>query len=72
MLDGGVILRWSKILGHSSVVIRLKTYAHLAPGRVGVGHHNVRLAVPGEAAVYELRRDESGRIVGRETITIAC
>jgi len=31
VLDGGDIFRLSKILGHSSVVVTQKTYAHLIP-----------------------------------------
>jgi len=46
VLDGGDIFRLSKILGHSSVVITQKTYAHLAPEAWTQDYHRVGFNLP--------------------------
>lgn len=46
VLDGGDIFRLSKILGHSSVVITQKTYAHLAPEAWQQDYHRVAFTLP--------------------------
>lgn len=66
VLDGGDIFRLSKVLGHSSVVITQKFYAHLAPEAWEQDYHRVSFAIPGEAAVYRFERDaDSGRLTNR-------
>lgn len=56
VLDGGDIFRLSKILGHSSVVITQKTYAHLVPEMWTQDYHRVAFRIPtGTAAVIPLR-----------------
>ncbi|MGE0403079.1 MAG: tyrosine-type recombinase/integrase [Kofleriaceae bacterium] len=49
VLDGGDIFRLSKILGHSSVVITQKTYAHLVPEMWEQDYHRVSFVVPEDA-----------------------
>jgi hypothetical protein len=52
VLDGGDIFRLSKILGHSSVVITQRTYAHLAPEAWQQDYHRVTFVVPSEEVEY--------------------
>jgi integrase len=52
VLDGGDIFRLSKILGHSSVVITQRTYAHLAPEAWQQDYHRVSFTMPDEDAGY--------------------
>jgi len=52
VLDGGDIFRLSKILGHSSVVITQKTYAHLAPEMWNQDYHRVTFTVPASDTEY--------------------
>lgn len=56
VLDGGDIFRLSKILGHSSVVITQKTYAHLVPEMWEQDYHRVSFVVPEQGTVYGLTR----------------
>jgi integrase len=65
VLDGGDIFRLSKVLGHSSVVITQKFYAHLAPEAWEQDYHRVSFKIPAEAAVYRFERDVRGRLVDR-------
>jgi len=46
VIDGGDIFRLSKILGHSSVVITQKVYAHLIPDVWEQDYHRVSFVVP--------------------------
>ena len=46
VLDGGDIFRLSKILGHSSVVITQRVYAHLAPDAWEQDHHRLAFTLP--------------------------
>src|SRR5262249_5639583 len=71
MMDGGCIFRLSKILGHSSVKITQDVYAHLAPQAWEQDYGRVAFVVPSDPAkIYELRRDASGRIVGRDATVL--
>jgi integrase len=65
VLDGGDIFRLSKILGHSSVVMTQKFYAHLAPDAWEQDYGRVSFVVPAEAPVYEFKRNVSGRLTDR-------
>ncbi len=49
VLAGGDIFRLSKILGHSSVVITQRTYAHLAPEIWQQDYHRVVFTIPVDA-----------------------
>lgn len=67
MMDGGCIFRLSKILGHSSVRITEQRYAHLAPEVYEQDYHRLAFVIPTEAAkIYSLRRDQDGKIIGRD------
>lgn len=63
--NGGDIFRLSKILGHHSVVITERTYAHLAPDVWAQDYGRVSFVVPEEAPVYEFKRDATGRLTDR-------
>lgn len=56
VLDGGDIFRLSKILGHSSVVVTQKTYAHLIPDAWEQDYHRVSFAVPEQGTVYGITK----------------
>jgi hypothetical protein len=56
VLDGGDIFRLSKILGHSSVVVTQKVYAHLAPEAWEQDYHRLAFTLPSEGAVYGFTR----------------
>lgn len=56
VLDGGDIFRLSKILGHSSVVVTQRTYAHLSPDAWEQDYHRVSFVAPEQGAVYALTR----------------
>lgn len=56
VLEGGDIFRLSKILGHSSVVITQKTYAHLVPEMWEQDYHRVAFTLPDEGTVYGITR----------------
>lgn len=55
VMNGGDIFRLSKVLGHSSVVITQRTYAHLAPEVWAQDYLRVVFTVPAEARVYEFK-----------------
>lgn len=72
MMDGGCIFRLSKLLGHSSVKITQDVYAHLAPEVWEQDYDRVLFQVPSEPAkIYELKRDDAGKIVGREAVLLS-
>jgi integrase/recombinase XerD len=48
LLDGGDIFKLSKILGHSSVAITERTYAHLRPDAYEADYGRVRFRMPDE------------------------
>ena len=66
VLDGGDIFRLSKILGHSSVTITQKVYAHLAPEAWEQDYHRVAFHIPTETVVHRFARADGGRITGRD------
>jgi integrase len=69
VLSGGDIFRLSRILGHSSVTITQRVYAHLAPEAWQQDYHRLAFRVPSEPArVYEILRDEHGKLAGRRPI----
>lgn len=71
MMDGGCIFRLSKILGHSNVKITQDVYAHLAPQAWEQDYGRVSFHVPTEPAkLYELKRDDEGRIIGRDAVVL--
>lgn len=57
VLDGGDIFRLSKILGHSSVVITQKTYAHLAPEAWQQDYHRVAFTLPAQGTVHGITKN---------------
>jgi len=62
----------SKLLGHSSVKITQDVYAHLAPQAWEQDYGRVAFQVPSEPAkLYELKRDDAGKIVGREAVVLS-
>jgi integrase len=63
VLDGGDIFRLSKILGHSSVVVTQRTYAHLMPDAWEQDYHRVSFVAPGQGAVYGLTKHRALRSV---------
>lgn len=59
VLDGGDIFRLSRVLGHSTVVVTQKFYAHLAPTAWAQDYHRVAIMVPSEDAEYAKTRRKS-------------
>lgn len=57
VLDGGDIFRLSRILGHSSVTITQKVYAHLAPEAWEQDYHRVAFTLPECGVVYGLTKN---------------
>lgn len=51
LIDGGDIFKLSKILGHSSVLITERTYAHLKPDAYEADYGRVSFRMPSEAQV---------------------
>jgi integrase len=56
VLDGGDIFRLSKILGHASVVVTQKTYAHLIPDAWEQDYHRVSFVAPDQGVVYGITK----------------
>jgi integrase len=69
LVDGGDIFKLSRILGHSSVTITERTYAHLKKSAFEEDYGRVRFAMPTEAKVYRFDRDGSGRITDRVLVS---
>lgn len=70
VMDGGDIFRLSRMLGHASVQITQKTYAHLAPEAWQQDYHRLAFRVPDEPArVVEFVRDENGKLAGRRSVS---
>lgn len=66
LIDGGDIFKLSRILGHHSVVVTERTYAHLKKSAFEEDYGRVKFAMPTETKVYQFVRDEqTGRITGR-------
>jgi integrase len=55
LVDGGDIFKLSRILGHHSVVITERTYAHLKPSAFEEDYGRVRFAMPSEGKVIAIR-----------------
>lgn len=71
VLSGGDIFRLSKLMGHRSVKITQDTYAHLAPEAWQQDYARISFHVPSEPAkVYEIVRDERGKLAGRRSATV--
>jgi integrase len=66
VMNGGDIFALAKVLGHSSVIITERFYAHLRPDHWVGDYARVRFHVPAEAPVYEFIRDESNKVVDRK------
>ena len=64
MMDGGCIFKLAKVLGHSSVAITERTYAHLSPSAFDGDYGRVAFTVPA-GAVYTFARDENGKLTDR-------
>jgi integrase len=71
ILDHGDIFSLSKILGHHSVTVTEKCYAHLRPDHWDRDYARVGFVVPREAAVYEFKRNASGQITERVLSAVA-
>lgn len=54
LLDGGDIFKLSRILGHSSVTITERTYAHLRPDAFQEDYGRVRFQMPSESRVLSI------------------
>lgn len=54
LLDGGDVFKLSRILGHSSVTITERTYAHLRPDAFEEDYGRVRFRMPVEADVLQI------------------
>jgi integrase len=65
VMDGGDIFALSKLLGHHSVTVTEKFYAHLRPDRWERDYGRVAFVMPAEAPVYEFTRGADGRITDR-------
>ena len=66
MMDGGCISKLCKTLGHSNVCITQKYCAHLAPNAFESDYGRVDILRSATAApIYNLQRDDAGRIIGR-------
>lgn len=63
--NGGDIFALSKVLGHHSVTVTEKFYAHLRPDRWERDYGRVTFHVPAEAPVYEWKRNDEGRVIDR-------
>jgi len=55
LVDGGDIFKLSRILGHHSVVITERTYAHLKPTAFNDDYGRVAFRMPDEAKVIAIR-----------------
>lgn len=70
ILDGGDIFSLSKVLGHHSVVVTEKFYAHLRPDHWERDYGRVAFVVPSEAKVYRFERGEDGRLTSRKLVAV--
>lgn len=55
LVDGGDIFKLSRILGHNSVAITERTYAHLKPTAYAEDYGRVRFAMPSDSTIATLR-----------------
>jgi integrase/recombinase XerD len=71
VLGGGDIFRLSRMLGHASVTVTQKTYAHLAPEAWNQDYHRLAFHIPSEPAkVYEFHRGANGKMLGKRAIAV--
>jgi len=70
ILDGGDIFSLSKILGHHSVVVTEKFYAHLRPDHWDKDYGRVSFVVPSETKVYAFKRDDRGHVIDRVLVAV--
>jgi integrase len=71
VMSGGDIFRLSKMMGHRSVKVTEERYAHLAPEAWTQDYARISFHVPSEPGkVYEIRRDERGKLAGRTAVMI--
>lgn len=69
VLGAGDIFRLSRMLGHASVQITQRTYAHLAPEAWQQDYGRLAFHCPAEPAkLYEFKRDENGKLAGRRVL----
>lgn len=69
VISGGDIFRLSRLLGHSSVQITQRTYAHLAPDAWQQDYHRLAFHVPHEPAkVVAFVSGERGKLAGRRAL----
>lgn len=71
VIGGGDIFRLSKMLGHRDVKVTQKTYAHWAPEAWTQDYHRLAFHTPSEPAkVYEIQRDENGKLAGKRAVPV--
>jgi len=71
VMSGGDIFRLSKLMGHGSVKVTQKTYAHLAPEAWQQDYGRLAFNVPAEPAkIYEFKRGENGKMLGKTAINV--
>lgn len=70
VMNGGDIFALAKVLGHHSVTVTEKFYAHLRPDHWERDYQRVAFHVPTEAPVYEFRRNELGQITERVLVAV--
>ena len=70
ILDGGDIFSLAKVLGHHSVTVTEKFYAHLRPDHWDKDYGRVAFIVPAEAPVYEFKRGPGGQITDRVLVAM--
>ena len=70
LADGGDIFKLSRILGHHSVAITERVYAHLKPTAFHEDYTRVAFRMPAEANVFrfQLQRRPDGRIAGHVAV----
>ena len=67
LIEGGDIFKLSKILGHSSVTITEKTYAHLKPTAYEADYGRVAFRMPTEGKVLAIAAARAERGDKRDT-----
>lgn len=67
VMNGGDIFRLSRVLGHKSVIVTQRTYAHLVPEAWTQDHGRVAFRLPAPATVLQFVRGPDG-IAGRKRV----
>lgn len=71
VMNQGDIFALSKVLGHHSVTVTEKYYAHLRPDHWERDYARVSFHVPAEAPVYQFKRDgKTGQITERVLVAL--